>query len=316
MRKIRSLLFSLPVLCCVYSACGAGGAGTQGGQFLRISPDARSAALGATASVSQGGVSVFQNPAGLAEVERFEAGLSQVTWLESINYSNVSTAFRTGRGVFGFGLNYLSVPAIIKYDNTGTPQDTSYSPSDTAVTMGYGFNASRAFQAGVNIKYISSSIDDASATAFAADAGCQLNIEDAYLCAGLLVQNTGTEIKFAGSPDPLPAGVRLGLAYFPPIISEMDEFFDIDERVLFIAEANYISPSQAAGNFGLEFKRVFDETDEVSLRTGYTSNIKGLGSTGITLGLGIVYSSFTLDYAFVPYEDLGDTHRITVGYKL
>jgi len=36
---------------------------------------------------------------------------------------------------------------------------------------------------------------------------------------------------------------------------------------------------------------------------------------GLGVGLGIKFSRFTMDYAFLPYGDLGNTHRITVGLR-
>lgn len=307
---------SLIVLALALPGRAAAGPGTQGGQFLRISPSARSASLGATASVSQGGESILMNPSGLAAVRRFEIGLSHTSWFESISYSNISSAFRTGPGVLGIGVNYLAVPDIAKYDNTGTPQNSAYSPSDTAFTLGYGFLPWRAVQFGASAKYISSTIDGVSASALAADAGCQVYFEPAYLQAGLLVQNAGGELKFKDSGDPLPSAIRLGLAFAPPINSEMDGFFGVDQRLLLIAEANYLSDSQTSGNFGMELKRYLDPVNALSFRAGYTSNIRGLGTTGLTVGLGFSNCRIAVDYAFVPYGDLGDTHRITLGYRL
>jgi len=37
--------------------------------------------------------------------------------------------------------------------------------------------------------------------------------------------------------------------------------------------------------------------------------------SGLSVGAGIVWGSAKLDYAFVPYGDLGNTHRISLGYR-
>jgi hypothetical protein len=31
--------------------------------------------------------------------------------------------------------------------------------------------------------------------------------------------------------------------------------------------------------------------------------------------LGLKFSRFTMDYAFLPYGDLGNTHRVTLGLR-
>ncbi len=55
----------------------------------------------------------------------------------------------------------------------------------------------------------------------------------------------------------------------------------------------------------------------VALRGGYntrTSDVSGF--TGFSLGLGVDHKNLTVDYAFLPFGDLGTTHWITLGYKL
>ena len=45
---------------------------------------------------------------------------------------------------------------------------------------------------------------------------------------------------------------------------------------------------------------------ELLCEAGYMSNADGIG---------VVYQLYTFDYAFVPYGDLSDTQRISIGYK-
>jgi len=316
-----------PVL--IFSACcllaaergSFAAAGSQGAEFLKIPPTARSAALGSTAALSEGSESIFQNPAGLASIEKLDVCMSQVNWIESINYSNLAAGFRNSAGSFGFGINYLSVPSITKYDNTGAAQNSSYAPSDAAVTLGYARILSERLSAGANLKYVTSHLDDVSAAAMAVDAGLQANLGGDYgLRLGLLVQNAGTEMKFVNEGDPMPFNVRLGASYLLNLNSETNDewtrFFDLDHSVLFIAEANYLNDSEVSGNFGMEYRRNYQNSSAFALRAGYITNIKGLDNTGLTLGLGIAYGSFVIDYAFVPYGELGNTQRVTLGLKL
>jgi hypothetical protein len=39
------------------------------------------------------------------------------------------------------------------------------------------------------------------------------------------------------------------------------------------------------------------------------------GMTGFAFGVGLKLRSIMMDYAFVPFGDLGDTHRITMGAR-
>jgi hypothetical protein len=53
----------------------------------------------------------------------------------------------------------------------------------------------------------------------------------------------------------------------------------------------------------------------VALRTGYQFGRNTGAGSGFSVGMGLTFSNLGLDYAFVPYGDLGDTHRISLGYK-
>ena len=51
----------------------------------------------------------------------------------------------------------------------------------------------------------------------------------------------------------------------------------------------------------------------VALRLGY--NGRNDAGTGLTLGGGLMVRRFALDYAFVPFGDLGNAHRFSFAYR-
>ena len=60
----------------------------------------------------------------------------------------------------------------------------------------------------------------------------------------------------------------------------------------------------------------------LALRAGYNSKIADteLGKTtsltnGLTVGAGLKLGKLNLDYAFVPYGEIGDTHRMSLGVR-
>ncbi|GAG58644.1 unnamed protein product, partial [marine sediment metagenome] len=55
-------------------------------------------------------------------------------------------------------------------------------------------------------------------------------------------------------------------------------------------------------------------TNIMALRVGYRTGPADEGS-GLTVGAGFRAGRILLDYAFVPYGDLGNTHRISLGMK-
>ena len=56
----------------------------------------------------------------------------------------------------------------------------------------------------------------------------------------------------------------------------------------------------------------------LALRVGYQANLADnqiQGLTGLTAGIGVTYEGLGLDYAYLPYGDLDNTHRISLSYK-
>ena len=254
MRKLVFLITLLlfPVLCC-------SSAGTSGAQVLKIGVFANSSALGGSGAVSSGAESLSLNPAGLV-VEKSELKLSQTLWILDIKYSNFAYAHKMNFGTIGLGINYLSVPAIEKYDNTGTKQSESYSPADTVVTLGYANNLDNNLSLGGSLKYISSRIDDASASAVALDVGLQKRIPEYRLKTGLVIQNIGTEIKFNEEGDPLPLNVKFGGKYAIPINCEVDESVSFKQGISIFTDLNLTNDSGFYSNMGLEYLNKFDKS--------------------------------------------------------
>ena len=58
------------------------------------------------------------------------------------------------------------------------------------------------------------------------------------------------------------------------------------------------------------------ERGAASLRGGWNSrSLQVDGLTGVTLGAGVEFHGLSVDYAFLPYGDLGSTHRVGLSAK-
>jgi hypothetical protein len=69
-------------------------------------------------------------------------------------------------------------------------------------------------------------------------------------------------------------------------------------------------------NAGTQYVYSFREDISLAARAGYKSNNQALGGmAGFTTGIGFEYASLGFDYAFVPYGDLENTHRISLNYQ-
>ena len=218
---------------------------------------------------------------------------------------NLSYAGLAGENRFGFGATFMTVGGIEKRglnDAVGAvPELGDFSASDMAMTFAYAKadflpDALPKLDGGFSVKFIRSAIDDKAAFAAAVDAGAIYHASG-KLNISLALQNLGTRMKFEEESDPLPLNLRAGALYkFSPalnVAAEVNEYLQ-DEKFY---------PSVGAEYW---FRKAF------ALRGGYkfgydTSN---LGSeVGLSLGFGVKVSGLGVDYAFLPFGDLGSIHR-------
>jgi hypothetical protein len=277
-------------------------AGTSTAQFLKLGAGARASGMGdAFVGVVDDASAIYWNPAGLSNLQDGSLSVMHAMWFGDIDYEWASYAHPVGHiGVLGVGVQYLSYGSLTKLDNTGL-EGASFSPSDMAATLSYAKNIG-SFGLGVNLKYISSTIVE-TATAYAADIGVQHKVGD-KLTLGLAVQNMGTKMTFISDADSLPLNIKFGGAY------------TLLHNWLIAADIN--SPNDDNMTFAAGTEYVFELGNKMSVagRLGYTTvNQDTGGINGITAGLGLTLERYTLDYAYVPYGDLGNTERISLLIK-
>ncbi len=301
-KKIAFMVFLVIIVVGVYAKAGPG---SSGAAFLRIGVGAKPVAMGEAYAGMKGDIlSLYSNPAGLSSIEYRELSFSHAFWIDSINYSNFIAGTPALEGYMAVSLSGLFAGEMDKFSRFGDDMGETYSPADMAVMTSY----SRKFgdvSAGAAIKYITSRIDDHTASAFAADIGAMKELGDVNL--GMSVQNIGTEMEFREESDPLPLTVRLGASY-PFEFSGMD--------FIAVAETSYSEDVPFRVNGGVNADIEIDEI-LLSLRLGGKSYAEGLDFLShLTTGIGLEYRDINFDYGFASMEDLGLTHRVSVSYKL
>lgn len=284
--------------------------GASGGQFLRIGVGAKASGLGEAASTLSGVQSIFYNPAGLAGVRNMEAYFSQVNWILDSSYSNLAVARRSGAGVFGLGIGYLSTPDTVKYDKFGTKLSETYSASDMAVALAYSGRLALRTNFGISAKYISSKLEDEAATVLAFDAGVKYAALPGKLVFGLAVQNVGGKLTYISEGDALPMNVKLGGQY----TFNLDKNSATRKDLTAFTDVNHLRDSGAYANIGLDLTSVYDKDTTFSLRAGYRTNA-GTRASGAAAGLGVDMKAYSFEYAYAPMGDLGNTHRFSLTFK-
>jgi len=313
-RRISTLLI---LSTCVLTLLRAGAfaaradVGTSGAVFLKLNAGARPAAMGeAFGGISNDVNALYYNPAGTAGLATPAFTAQYGSWFQSIGYNALGFVYPvTGVGSVGLGIINLGVTDIEKRSSDTADPDSKFGASDYAYILHYSRSLNARLSAGINAKIISQKIDDKTATSYAGDAGVLWQTPLKRLTAGLAVQNFGTDVKFDAAGDPLPLNIKLGLGYTLPLRH--------GSRLLLGIDANMPRDNDLLLCGGGEYSRKLGSDFAAAVRGGYKSvaQEKLGGMSGLTAGAGITWRQFSLDFAWVPYGELGDTFRYSLVVK-
>jgi len=298
-------------------------AGTTGATFLKIEAGARPVAMGgAFVAVADDANTTYWNPAGLAQLEGSEITAMHNEWLQGIRYEFLGYAqpIKWGGGTQGLGVSVMALYTTgleQRTTETSEPEGT-FAAYDIAVAGAYACKVSRAISIGANVKLIHQKIENETAWGGAIDIGLLYRFPDPrrrfsrdILQLGFVVQNIGPKIKFIEESDPLPLNIKAGIA-------KTFDLKSIKSKLTLALDVNAPIDNVPNGHFGVEF--VYQKMKDIALaaRAGYKTNtIKDLNAlSGLSAGAGFVWKRMAIDYVWVPYGDLGNTHRISLTIKM
>lgn len=291
--------------------------GTTSSNFIKIPPFARAVGMGeAFAAISDGTYGLYYNPAGLSSVLGFEVQLTHISWFQGINYeffSIVTPMPFIEIGKLGLAFAWFQIDEMDKtselpsYDHSDlatTDFDLykiyKFSPYNYSVILGYGLEIQENLTGGISIKYTAENIDKSTGANITADTGFiyKLELKDHLLRLGLNLSNLGPELKMDKIGFEPPKILKIGIS---------DQFNLFSNKLLLASQIIMQVDYDNLYSFGLEYWI----QNLVALRAGYK-----LGAFNHpTFGAGIRYNNIEFDYAFVKYDELGDTHRFSALYS-
>lgn len=234
--------------------------------------------------------------------------------LETSYAGAVAYARPWGRGAFAAGFVHFSQSALTAYDGRGDAAG-SFTPSDQAFSAAYAARVGET-RCGGALKLIRQSLADVSATGIAADLGVQARsvatAGEGPLDLGASLTNLGPPIKLGGEKAPLPLALRGGVLWHT--------------SPTFGAALDVNLPADAAPYVSLGFEwdwllsvggRRAASSPKASVRAGYNQGRARdhEGLAGLSAGAGLDLASFRLDYAWVPFGDLGTTNRVSLAFR-
>ena len=288
-------------------------AGNLGTSWMKILPSTRDAGMGDSAvAVPDAYDEVDLNPAGLGLMGGSYVSLSQNFWAQGLSAEHLvfSEGSSSGDG-FSLGVNYMNFGSISTYNMSGTTaftQTGSYSPMGFNLYAGYGLGLFRGLRAGLEGHFIYDDI--------------QQNFPDqtASLDAGLFYQRLGFSLSALMSnlgwnidSSTLPLEVKTAAAFQFPFKADNSK---APHRLTLSGEADWFLNNTNYSQYGLGMEYWFKNS--VALRAGYQfSNIGDLtGLTGLSLGAGIKYDDWQLDYALITLGELGIANQIGLSLKV
>jgi len=285
--------------------CFSGGPGTTGATFLKLGVGSRPVAMGeAFVAVADDINALYWNPSGLSLSEGKQVIFTHTEWFQAIRYEYLAYCQPALGGTIGTGITYLYITDIERRDIAGALLG-SVPANDLAIAVSYAKTLSERLNLGGTVKIINQQLDDKSALGVAADIGLQYKLNKEGLVMGLALQNMGYEAPFITEASPLPMNLKVGIANK-----------SADTKLTLAVDLNYsILDSIWAVGAGVEYwvHPVF------AIRAGYKYNSainNTLGAlAGLTCGAGFKIGILGIDYALVPYGDLGYTHRVSLLLK-
>ena len=282
--KVCLISFFIALIC---QTVFADGIGTTMFQILQMPTNAYDASLANTSSM--GDNSVLENPSLIPFLKR-SIILSHAIYLQDIKYSigaiNLPIKEDSGLNVSFCYFDVGSIDRTLEY-NDGYMYDGSFNVNDKYLNVSYGKKIGQYFSAGASLKYIKQNIDDVSYSGFAAAlSGLYFFSKDTYCNFG--INNFGPAVNGYSLPTNLYCSVVGPIGEHSVGIIQFDDYYNDD-----------IINCKIATETGFE--------DIIFLRLGYdfvlNKNYNGTNNdfiTNLTLGVGLKFNKFFIDYAWLP----------------
>ncbi len=306
------------ILTCASVVCLSPFLSAQGTyEFLRNDVGARAAALnGSFVSMTDDPNLLFYNPGALPTLSRTKGSLNYFKHLLDVNAGSISYAQTLeGIGTIAGGLMFVDYGSFTETDASMNIVG-EFGARDLALVAGIGMEVEENLFAGVSLKGIYSSIAGYRSGALAADLGMLYQIPEEMITIGVAVLNIGSQLNaYATTREALPLDVRIGITKRP---EHLPVYLNLNFHKLNEPHSNLFHRFRSF-TMGTEFLM----SDAVRLRIGYNNEKRrelkigtGPGLAGFSLGGGILYQDYLIDYAYNSYGKIGGMHRISITTNL
>lgn len=276
--------------------------GTSAAQFLKIGVGARPMGLaGACSALIDDAQAAYWNPAGLVRIGQPEIAAMHLKYFQDINYEFISYVQPgIAGGVAAISGYYLTTGGIEERSEDTWDPLGKFKFNDTAISLSYARPLNGWLLGGITAKCIEERIASEKAATWATDLGFLSRTPLDNLLFALVVQNLGPKLEYLKDGDPLPRNYKIGLGY---------SLFH--QRLNCGLDVNYPRDNYPNIAVGTEYRIILAKDWGFTLRSGYRSGSDLGALAGLSVGGGINFRSYRLDFVWVPAGELGDTLRFS-----
>ncbi len=268
-------------------------------KFLSMPVSPRSAALAGAGIASPESFSeVSRNPLATTASNEATLGVNHVIFSDVIDAQLTSIYFGQPFKFFNVsaGLEYLGYSDLEGRDDEGFVTD-NYGAMAWAAQLGVGSTPS-VFNWAFTARFASQTIENETAFAFVMDAGSSFKVNQ-HISFGTIITNLGWVSAYESAKESAPLGLQAGISGKIPCT----EIFDLGLHADIYRRADY-DPEY---RFGSEL--LYRNT--LALRAGYS--LRGETDSGVSGGIGILFGSIELDYAYSARPAVEGNHHLNLG---
>jgi hypothetical protein len=328
-RKMIKVLYIVPVFlfCMALILSGQSKVGTAGFQFLEISPSARGSGMGsAFSAISDDASALYYNPAGISYVKKYELLTNGIQYPAGIRigYAGLVIPISPLFGNIGFSFTSLFLDEAMKVTEPmlggqhGNWTGEYFLCYQYAAQMSYGKALTDRFSAGINLRFVRSTLDDrdnTSSQVIAGDIGTLYDTQFRSIKLGIVITNFGPDAAYksydATDPDveaydhesfPLPMAFRVGISAVP--------YQSGPNKVTIDIEGEHPNHNYERAYVGMEY----NFNNMFFIRSGYKiGHDSERWSAGGGIHVPIAIARLKVDYAYTDYSYLINIHRMSVG---
>ena len=300
---------------------------TCAANWLKIESGVKGISMGGSQVASGSGISgIFYNPASIAFTKSSEVYYSKSYYLAGISHNTlgyvtqISSSDYLGLYLFYLDSGEMEVTTVISPDGTGE----MFNVLDLSVRFLYGKQLTDRLRIGAAVKYFLEDIYTAHMQSLVIDLGSNFDTGMYGFILGMSVSNFGPEVQYEGdaldvtvdddiavvgklskitNKFPVPLTFRIGLSN--DVIGGGEESV---HRLTFSADAINPIDYTVYGGVGFEYS-----WRDIAFVRGGTRLYHD--TAGLSLGGGLKWSMFAVDYAYVNYGILEETHQFGISLK-